>query len=84
MSHGQRLHLESITKAINSGCKNAACLICEHDTPTDQPINGADAKVVEYLWWGNQKWMRPHLSISTYNAILKLKELHAKGLEAVQ
>jgi hypothetical protein len=84
MSYGQRLHLESITKAINSGGKNAACLICEHDTPTDQPINGADAKVVEYLWWGNQKWMRPHLSISTYNAILKLKELHAKGLEAVQ
>jgi hypothetical protein len=84
LSHGQRLHLESHTNAINEGSKRAACLVCEHETPPDEPIDGAAARVVEYLWWGNQKWLRPSLSIDTYSAILKLKAVHAHGLEAVK
>lgn len=83
MSEGQRMHLESHAKAINEGSKKAAVLVCEHETKPGEPIDGAAARVVEYIWWGNQSWLQPRLSIDTYSAILKLKKIHAQGLDAI-
>lgn len=84
LSHGQRIHLESHTKAINSGDKKAACLICEHETPANQPIDGASAIVTEYLWWGSSFWARPMAPVDARTALLILKKIHEEGLDALK
>jgi len=79
LPYGQRLALERMCDAIH-GTKNkkekervAFVLVIEHDTPADQDVNYADARVISIRHEG--KWKKQPNGLTCRRAIEKLREL---------
>lgn len=80
LTTGQKIHLQSLVKAIRAGGKAAVAILAHHDTPDpDHDVMVADSAVALYYDGEGDRWKAPKEPITLKLFMNQLHLKHTKG-----